>query len=266
MSPRLEVVSAGVATTFQDLGRPGWAHVGVPASGAVDRSAMTAVNRAVGNPPDAVVLETAGGLTLEAVDRSIIASTRSIAPSVLRHGRRFEVPADTDRQWHYVAVQGGFAVETTLGSASTDTLTGLGPAPVHDGQLIAVARGHTRSPADLIVPGALPDRVRVAPGPRLDWFDDAAWRLVVGSEWTVTMASRVGVRLSGPTLERRHAGELPSEGLVRGAMQVPHDGAPVVMSADHPTTGGYPVVAVVHDEDLPGLLQRPAGCRIRFVG
>lgn len=266
MSPRLEVVAAGLATTFQDLGRPGWAHLGVPASGAVDRAAMAAVNRAVGNPPDAVVIETAGGLTLRAIDRSIIASTRSIAPSVLRHGRRFVVPAGGDRQWHYVAVQGGFEVDRTLGSASTDTLTGLGPAPVRDGQLIAIARGRGRSPADLLVPSDLPDRVRLSRGPRLGWFDDGAWELLVGIEWEVAMASRVGVRLIGPALERRRFGELPSEGLVRGAIQVPHDGAPVVMSADHPTTGGYPVVAVVHDDDLTALLQRSVGHRIRFVG
>lgn len=262
---RLLVISAGVATTFQDRGRPGWAHVGVPPSGAIDPAAMAAVNRAVGNPPDAVVLETAGGLTLEAVEPSVVASSDAVGPTVLVHGERYHVRPDADRQWQYVAVQGGFEVAATLGSASTDTLTGLGPPPVRDGLSIPIGGRPAAAATDLLVRRELPDRLRVSPGPRLGWFADEAWRLLVDDVWTVAMVSRVGVRLTGPTISRRERGELPSEGLVRGAVQVPHDGAPVVMSADHPTTGGYPVIAVVHEADLPALLQRSVGQIVRFV-
>ena len=87
---------------------------------------------------------------------------------------------------------------------------------------------------------------------------------MTSTDWTVASSSRVGVRLSGPLLARAAHDELPSEGLVTGAVQVPPDGQPVVMLADHPTTGGYPVIAVVDDADVGRLAQRPPGTTVRF--
>ena len=97
-----------------------------------------------------------------------------------------------------------------------------------------------------------------------DWFGEDAVHHLTAAEWTVTAASRVGVRLGGPQLSRTTQAELPSEGLVIGAVQVPPDGQPVVMLADHPTTGGYPVIAVVDEDDVGRLAQRPAGSTVRF--
>jgi len=107
--------------------------------------------------------------------------------------------------------------------------------------------------------------LRVLPGPRRDWFEPAAWTALTSADWTVTADSdRVGLRLSGPRLSRAREDELPSEGLVPGALQVPPDGAPVLFLADHPVTGGYPVLAVVATADLPAAAQVRPGDVLRF--
>jgi allophanate hydrolase subunit 2 len=108
--------------------------------------------------------------------------------------------------------------------------------------------------------------LRVVPGPRTDWFTPAAMKVLGTSPYEVTAASdRVGVRLAGPALERARVEELPSEGVVDGAVQVPPDGQPVVFLADHPVTGGYPVIAVVHPDDLPAVAQARPGQHVRFA-
>ena len=173
-------------------------------------------------------------------------------------------PADGE-VWAYLAVRGGVAVEPVLGSRSWDSLSRLGPSPLHAGSMIgagpdpgsplAVDQAPRRTTADI---GA----AVVREGPRTDWFAPHAFDLLLGSTWTVAAASRVGIRLAGPPLARVGGDELPSEGLVAGAIQVPPDGQPVVMLADHPTTGGYPVIGVVDEGDLAAARPAPAGiCR-----
>jgi allophanate hydrolase subunit 2 len=156
-----------------------------------------------------------------------------------------------------------------LGSLSTDSLAGLGPDPLRDGARLVVGRS-PRSPVpplDLAPWGAPPDdlELEVAPGPRADWFDASALRLLFDAVWTVSgAADRVGVRLDGPELVRTTPGELPSEGMIPGALQVPPGGRPTVLLADGPVTGGYPVIAVVTDASLDALGQARPGTRIRF--
>jgi len=169
----------------------------------------------------------------------------------------------------YVAVSGGVAVDPVLGSRSTDLLSGLGPAPLTDGTVLplGVPEGlHARvdvapqpaPPAELVL--------RVTLGPRDDWFTLDAVRTFTSRTYQVSPASnRIGLRTQGPALERALPGELPSEGMVLGAVQVPPDGRPVVFLADHPTTGGYPVIAVVHAQDLAATAQAAPGTPIRFV-
>ncbi len=169
------------------------------------------------------------------------------------------------RLWHYVAVSGGFVVPSVLGSGSTDTLSGLGPEPLRAGQRIPVSVAvDGYGAADHAPLRELGHVVRLLPGPRRNWFTAESWQSLLDSSWTVTATSRIGVRLRGGSIERTVRHELPSEGLVRGAIQVPPDGEPVVMSADHPTTGGYPVIAVVHPDDLATLAQHSAGTSVRF--
>ena len=155
----------------------------------------------------------------------------------------------------YVAVRGGVDVPPVLGSRSTDTLSGLGPAPLSrrvTGSRSATCRRRSRSSTSRPSGRRRPRRsCGSLPGPRRDWLDPAAWTALTTQEWTVTADSnRVGLRLSGPQLARARTDELPSEGLVPGALQVPPDGAPVLFLADHPVTGGYPVLAVVTTADL----------------
>lgn len=260
----LEIVAPGVATTVQDAGRPGLAHLGVPPAGFVDPALAGLVNRLVGNPADAPVVETAGELRLRATGVVTVATSREAAPRTLRAGDEVVVRADGRRQWHYLAVRGGVAVPEVLGSCARDTLSDLGHRPLGARDRLAVGPEPTGDITTDVAPvPELADRARVSAGPRADWFDD--WRrALTTSDWTVTTTSRVGVRLSGLAIERIVTRELPSEGLVRGAIQVPHDGDPVMLLADHPTTGGYPVIAVVHPDDVAIVAQHPAGTTVRF--
>lgn len=261
----LLVVEPGVATTVQDAGRPGHAHLGVPVSGAVDPGLAALVNRLVGNDRAAAVVETTGGLVLQTGRPVLIASSVEGTARSVPAGHTVVVPAGHGRVWHYLAVRGGVAVEPVLGSRSTDTLSGLGPGMLRTGDVLPVGP----DPGTVVDPGhaplrPLPPFARLLPGPREDWFDPASLDRLAGAAWTVTAASRVGVRLTGDALPRRIARELPSEGLVRGAIQVPPDGDPVMMLADHPTTGGYPVIAVVHPDDVAVVAQTSAGRSLRF--
>ncbi len=258
----LVIVEPGVATTVQDAGRRGLAHLGVPGAGAVDPALTALVNRAVGNPADAAVIETAGGLTLRA-DRSVlVATSQHDAPITLRPGQTLRVRSDGRRQWHYVAVRGGVDIAPVLGARSHDTLSGLGPTRLGTGAVLAVGPEPDGSVAEVVAVRAPVGRATIWPGPRLDWFAEGTLEALTRSTWTVTNSSRVGVRLTGPVLERVVDRELPSEGLVRGAIQVPPDGDPIMMLADHPTTGGYPVVAVVDPADVAAVAQTVVGASV----
>ncbi|MEU4763811.1 biotin-dependent carboxyltransferase family protein [Actinosynnema sp. NPDC023794] len=282
-SRTLTVLRTGPQTLVQDLGRPGNAHLGVPPSGALDPHSLTLANRLVGNPEDAACLEVLlGGLSLRANASCTAAvtgpSTPALVNGVLRDSPLHLAPGDTltlgtpsGGLRSYVAVSGGIAVPAELGSRSTDLLSGLGPAPLRpDDELPLGDPTGVPVGVDVLVPARTPDDlvVPVLLGPRDDWFDDPARRLREG-RWTVSdRSNRVGLRLTGTALDRtacRVGQELPSEGLVTGAVQVPADGRPVVFLADHPTTGGYPVIGVVAAHVLPLLGQARPGTRLRFA-
>ena len=264
----IRVVEPGWSTTVQDGGRHGLAHLGVPSSGMVDPGLAALVNRLVGNDPDAAVVETAGHLVIEAVRAAIVAVSTAPAPHALAPGHRLRVEPDPDRTWAYLAVRGGFDTPVVLGSRSTDTLAGIAGVHVVAGSDLPVGPDPGNPVTVDVAPVRNPNAVaRLWPGPRADWFVPGAFDVLCSTIWTVgAEVSRVGLRLDGAAaLERQRDGELPSEGLVRGAVQIPPDGRPVVMSADHPTTGGYPVLAVVEPDDLALVTQQRTGRQIRFV-
>ena len=263
----LRVVTAGVATSLQDRGRPGYAasrRARVRARSTARRADL--VNRLVGNPPDAAVLETAGGLVLEA----IAAGRRRRLDDGRRAGARrrastLAVDPAAGELWAYLAVRGGFAVEPVLGSRSWDSLSSSVRRPPRAGRR-ARAPGRTRAHRRRR-PGTPPagSGNRRDPGARRARAPTGSRRTpstaCSAPSWTVA-ADRHGSASasSGPAARpRRSASELPSEGLVTGAIQVPPDGQPVVMLADHPTTGGYPVIAVVDEGDLGRARPAPAG-------
>ena len=278
----LIVVAPGPFAHVQDAGRRGHAHIGVTRSGAADATSHRLANRLVGNAEGAAALEiTAGGLTVRATASVLVAVTGAHAPATLDgrpvpHATTLNLPAGATLALgrpdaglrSYLAVGGGFDVAPTLGSRATDTLSGLGPFPLRAGDHLPVGRPTTPPAAATAVTAHLPDGVLdldYLPGPRADWLADPA---AVGATWTVSASTnRVGTRLTGTPLARRadlRDAELPSEGLVRGAVQVPPDGQPVIFGPDHPVTGGYPVVAVLTAAASDTLAQATPGRLVRL--
>lgn len=279
----LRIVESGLLATVQDLGRPGAAALGVAPSGALDRSALRTANRLVGNPEGAAAIEvTMGGLRAVAQSDAWFAVTGAWGP-VLLDGRPVDhyephawpAGAELHLDWFahgaraYLAVRGGIDAPAVLGARSTDLIAGLGPAPLRAGTSLATAVAHTPIPALQIAPWGAPHddelEIELAPGARGDWFAASAHVALFESVWTVTNDSdRVGMRLDGPALPRTRGGELPSEGMAPGALQVPPSGRPTILLADGPVTGGYPVIAVVADAALDALAQARPGTRLRF--
>ncbi|WP_158884400.1 biotin-dependent carboxyltransferase family protein [Amycolatopsis anabasis] len=279
----IEILEPGASALIQDLGRPGHAHLGVPPSGALDVPALRLANRLVGNPEDRAGIESVlGGLALRARASCTVAVTgpavrvragdREIGSHVPVHlaaGQVLRIGGPDTGLRCYLAVSGGIDVPPELGSRSRDVLSEIGPPPLRAGDVLPLGTPHgVPAGADTVAPPKLADRLEVPAllGPRDDWFDHAAEQLA--AEWTVAAESnRVGLRLEGPALrrtERRRDTELPSEGVLTGAIQVPPSGRPVVFLADHPTTGGYPVIGVVPERSLPALGQARPGTRVRF--
>ena len=279
--PGLLVHRAGPLTTVQDLGRPGMGGTGISTSGAADRAAHALANRLVGNGPGAATLEvTLGGLEVEAERDLVVALTGAVLPGApmhgtvrLRAGERIVCGSPATGLRTYLAVRGGIATEPVVGSRSTDLLSGLGPPVVQDGDRLPVGDDHAprvdygvdTAPSPALPSG--PAHLPVVPGPRADWFAANEWDRLTSTDWTASSRSnRIGLRLEGPGIERHDAGELASEGMVRGAVQVPPSGEPIVFLADHPVTGGYPVIAYVTDEAVDLAAQVQPGQVVRFRG
>ena len=287
----IEVVRPGALTTVQDRGRIGWAHLGIPRSGALDQPALRRANQLVGNDAGAAGLETTlTGCVLRFRAHTTVAVTGaaarvSVDDQVRPHNEAFAVRAGavltigTARAGvrSYLGVRGGIDAVPVLGSRATDTLSGLGPAPISAGDVLPIGTTvgtEIGTGADTVLGTGVGETLesesaalRIRRGPRDDWFTDGAWASLCGGPYTVSVRSnRVGARLDGAALARRTASELPSEGIVLGAVQVTADGQPLVFLADHPTTGGYPVIGVVDIADVPLLAQARPGTTVRFYG
>lgn len=281
----LLVTRIGPLATVQDLGRPGYARLGVTTSGATDRPALRLANRLLDNDPGAAAVEVLlGGLEVRSLGRTTVCLTGAPAPVTvagrpaspctaldLRDGDTLSLGMPPTGLRSYLAVRGGIEVERVFGSASTDPTSGVGPPRLEVGTTLTIGPTDRHQPwcaTDLAAPAspAVGDlTVRVVLGPRDGWFDPASIARFASSVWEVTAdLDRVGIRLSGPALARARDGELESEGIVRGSIQVPVSGQPLVFLADHPATGGYPVIGVVVDEDTDALAQVRPGDGLRF--
>ncbi len=303
-SHALEVIAPGPQSLIQDLGRPGFGDVGVSKAGAADTASARQANRLVGNAPGDAVIETIlGGLTVRAHGELTLALTGAITPAeisgkdstrtvplcspfALHDGETLHLDAPDTGLRTYLAIRGGIDVPEVLGSRSTDVMSGIGPDPLAAGTLLPIGpidQGRTVGAAE---PSTLPDAIlrgskepvllRITTGPRQDWFTPESQEALTGQTWTVTAESnRIGVRLAvgeetgqpdetGQPLERVTTDELPSEGVVAGSLQVPPSGLPVLFLADHPVTGGYPVIGVVVPEDLPIAAQLAPGTTLQF--
>lgn len=277
----LVVRALGGPVLVQDAGRPGQAAIGVGSSGAADRAAYALGNRLLGNRDGSASLEvTLGGLEVEATSVVWVCVTGAPVPLhvddraeptgavlALRPGQRLRLEMPEKGLRSYVAVRGGVDLPPLLGSRSRDTLAGLGPAPLAVGDRLPVGDAVG---AELLVDAVPPQQyddgpvLRVVRGPRDDWVTDTD--RLVSQTWRVGPASdRVALRLEGsPLRPDAERGQLASEGALRGAIQVPPNGVPVVFGPDHPVTGGYPVVGVVIDADTDRLAQLRPGDELRF--
>jgi biotin-dependent carboxylase-like uncharacterized protein len=336
----IEVIRPGPLATVQDLGRPGYGHLGVPRSGAADVASLRLANQLVGNPDGAAGIEfTLGRATLsfpcgarvavtgapvrltvepgtpevaddgpgstasDVTGGTASGMTGSTASGVtggaaardMPYGSAFEVPAGSVLRVgapaagvrSYLAVRGGVGVPPVLGSRSADLRSGLGPAALRPGDVLPVgdertaATQPTATPATVMPATVMPATVmpvtvmpvtgepavlHVVPGPRDDWFAPDALRELCAGTYVVTPASdRTGLRLDGPALPFAGRGELLSEGVVTGGLQVPHGGRPILLLADHPVTGGYPVIATVVSNDIGLAAQLRPGGKLRFA-
>lgn len=302
----LEIVEPGIQSLIQDLGRRGHGDLGVPVSGAVDTTAARQANRLAGNAPgDAVIENVLGGLVVRASGAALVlarsgaeaaaqiegARGKRVAPMraafALCDGETLHIQAPTAGLRCYLGVRGGLDVATVLGSRSTDTMSGIGPAPLVKGTVLPVGPAGPShivgapevSTLRLPTDGEEADdatTLRVTLGPRDDWFGPDGVARLTGQRWTATpQSNRIGIRFDlgentgneeqAAPLERVRSGELASEGVVAGALQVPPAGLPVLFLADYPVTGGYPVIAVVVPQDLAVVAQLVPGSAVRFV-
>lgn len=304
MSGVLRVVQSGVFTTVQDLGRQGMQRYGVPMGGAMDRFALVAANRLVGNEPDAATLEiTAGGATFEflrpvlfaltGVDMDAHLSGRPVHPwetiQALR-GTQLTLGSRKTR-WGaraYLALGGGIDVPPVLGSRSTylpGGFGGLDGRKLQAGDVLTTVdeelsdlRGVTHDntfylgrhwPTDARPPYRYQPTLRVLPGPHSTLFTDATLAALTATTFRVSVDSnRMGYRLEGAEITYQQATSIPSLGMLPGVVQVPPGGMPILLTADAQTTGGYPLIAVVIAPDLPlaGQLLPGDPLRFHFIG
>lgn len=281
--PTLEILTTGPLALVEDLGRPGLAHLGVTRSGAADRRSHALANRLVANPSDRATVEiTFGGFSarvhggdvavaVTGADANPAADGVAFGLNSVRHvrdGQVITLTAPRRGLRNYLAVRGGIDVTPTLGSRSHDVLSGIGPPPLRAGDVLPIGAHAEEFPeldqAPVAEIGEDVLELAVVRGPRAGWFTDA--EALTGTDWVASDRSdRVGMRLTGRPLHHRWPDrQLPSEGAVRGSIQVPPNGLPVILGPDHPVTGGYPVIGVVVDRDLDAIAQVRPGQHVRM--
>jgi biotin-dependent carboxylase-like uncharacterized protein len=263
----ITILETGWLSSLQDSGRRGFGHLGVPASGVIDRGLAAMMNRILGNREEEAVLETAGGLVVQANSALLVASSDSGTVVLLKPNERYRVHRTPQRNFHYLAIRGGIFAPPVLGSVSQDQLSGLGPDPLTVGSIVEIgSEPGVPIVVDQVAIAAPSRTIRIWPGPHLEMWESGTWEKMLNGQWTTTVAlDRIGARLSGPAIIRQITPDMPSEPLFDGAIQIPPDGQPIVMLRDHPTTGGYPVVAVVDPDDLHLVAQAPAGERLMMI-
>jgi urea carboxylase len=287
----IEVIKPGALSTFQDLGRVGYQHLGIPVNGVMDERAHRLANALVGNPPATPTLEiTLMGPTLRFHDTATIAFSGGNLDCQLGGQPLFShcalnVPAGGEISFGdrrtglrtYLAVRGGFAIEPVMGSTSTFARGGYGGhagRPLKKGDKLVTREStpwHSRSlfsetvfADDVLSSNNAP--IRITRGREWRYFTADAQRTLEHQTYRITAQSdRMGYRLQGPELGLVAPREMVSEAVAFGAIQVPADGQPIILMADRQTTGGYPKIAHVCAVDLPRLAQQIPGDSVRFA-
>jgi biotin-dependent carboxylase-like uncharacterized protein len=280
---KLVIETVGPASSVQDGGRPGAQRYGLTPSGAMDRLALAAANGLVGNAPFAAAIEVgpfgaaftaregAVRVALAGASRNADISGRAVAADVsmtLAEGETLTLGFARGGSFSYLAIEGGIAGEPMFGSLSVNARAGLGspyPRPLQAGDELQAAAASGAAERRIDLPGPVEGPIRVVLGPQDDEFGEAAKQLFLDSEWKISATSdRMGYRLEGPVIEHLHGHNIVSDGTVNGSIQVPGNGAPIVLMPDRGTSGGYPKIATVISADLGRFAQIPAGRGFRF--
>lgn len=271
---------AGLGATVQDAGRHGHLRSGIPEAGSADPFAFAAALALVGLPAGEAAIEIVGlPFVFSCDDRRVVALTgreltlrgHAALPTwtavLARPGQELTVRGTSRSRFAYLAVSGGIDLPRVLGSRATHRSSGTGPLPraLAAGDALPLRTAGDAAAGRTIAEPVHDGRVRAIAGPHAARFDDAASRSFFGGAFRVAAASdRMGVRLDGPDVAPLE-GELLTCGVVAGAVQVPRGGSPIVLLADHQTTGGYPVIATVIAADLGRVAQAVPGEELRFA-
>jgi antagonist of KipI len=283
----INVIKPGLFTTVQDLGRYGFAHLGISPAGAADALSLRIANLLVGNDENAPALEmTLLGATLTFEESVTVAITGAaceckLGPYTVPVNQAVEIlpgsvlqcGSTTGGARCYIAIRGGFEVPLIMGSASTDVRGNFGGVEgrrLRKGDMLRVGEPRTRPPGRLrgevsgMLRGAGP--VRVTRGAQCDWFNPDACAKFFGTSYLVSEQSdRAGLRLQGEAISPRDKRQLLSDGIPLGAVQVPHDGQPIILFVDQQTTGGYPKIASVIAADMHRIGQLRPREEVRFA-
>jgi biotin-dependent carboxylase-like uncharacterized protein len=262
----IEVVAVAGVVLVQDGGRPGRMHEGVPPGGPLVPELLARANAAVSNRPGEAGLEIFGSVTLAARRGLELAADDGVSRR-LATGDTWRLACGRSRV-RYAAVRGAIAVPEVLGGRGTLLVAGLGGHEgrvLRAGDLLPVGDVTEHRAAAIPIPSA-DESIQIVPGPDGKRFGAAALDVLLGSEYRVSARSdRVGLRLVGPALDRADGDDGLSAPMVRGAIQVPSCGEPIVLGPDHPTMGGYPVIATVVTSSIGALMLRAPGSVVRFA-
>ena len=282
-----EVLRPGINTTFQDLGRKNLYHIGIPFSGAMDNRNFILANAIAGNKENTPVIEFAyqgpllkfkgekinfnitGNVSFNLIKKEEQIEGNCYENYTLEEGDQLDILSTNKSVYGYLAISGNFEVQFQWGSCSTNTKANVGAndgKKIEKDQLIEILDTHSHnSKRKLEYVSSKIEYIRVIKGTNFNYFSDEGKKFFFEKEFKVTkLTDRMGMRLEGPKIENIIDTNIKSEGIIKGVIQVPADGNPIIKFSDHGTIGGYPKIGVVISSDYDKLVQLPPGSKIKF--
>ena len=282
-----EVIRPGINTTFQDLGRKNLFHIGIPFSGAMDNRNFILANAIAGNKENTPVIEFAyqgpllkfkgekinfnitGNVSFNLIKKEDQIEGNCYENYTLEDGDQLDILSTNKSVYGYLAISGNFKVQIQWGSCSTNTKANVGAndgKKIEKNQVIKILDTHSHnSKRKLEYLNSKIENIRVIRGTNFNYFSENGKKNFFNEEFTVTkLTDRMGMRLEGTKIENIVDTNIKSEGIVKGVIQVPTDGNPIVMLSDHGTIGGYPKIGVVISSDYDKLVQLTPGSKIKF--
>ena len=282
-----EVIRSGINTTYQDLGRNNLYHIGIPFGGAMDNRNFILANAVAGNKENTPVIEFAyqgpllkfkgekinfnitGNVSFNLIKKEKQIEGNCYENYTLEEGDQLDILSTNKSVYGYLAISGNFEVQFQWGSCSTNTKANVGAndgKKIEKDQLIKISDTHSHnSKRKLEYMSSKIEYIRVIKGTNFNYFSDEGKKFFFEKEFKVTkLTDRMGMRIEGPKIENIVDTNIKSEGIIKGVIQVPADGNPIIMLSDHGTIGGYPKIGVVVSSDYDKLVQLPPGSKIKF--